>query len=121
KRHCNILRDNIQSITKPAICRVVKRIFCLIYNETHGVLKIFLEHVSGIRLALSFDVHTKRKTVTAFDLALKRSGHTLYGFGALIVPVPIPCFPILHYFLRSRRRIAATGRFAGEFLRTLCT
>jgi histone H4 len=43
-----ILRDNIQGITKPAIRRLarrggVKRISGLIYEETRGVLKIFLE------------------------------------------------------------------------------
>jgi len=42
------LRDNIQGITKPAIRRLarrggVKRISGLIYEETRGVLKIFLE------------------------------------------------------------------------------
>jgi hypothetical protein len=55
KRHRKILRDNIQGITKPAIRRLarrggVKRISGLIYEETRGVLKIFLENVS--RLAL---------------------------------------------------------------------
>ena len=42
------MRDNIQGITKPAIRRLarrggVKRISGLIYEETRGVLKIFLE------------------------------------------------------------------------------
>ena len=45
---CKQLRDNIQGITKPAIRRLarrggVKRISGLIYEETRGVLKIFLE------------------------------------------------------------------------------
>jgi len=70
KRHRKILRDNIQGewssggfqsrwltdsggITKPAIRRLarrggVKRISGLIYEETRGVLKIFLENVSGL-------------------------------------------------------------------------
>ena len=48
QRHRKILRDNIQGITKPAIRRLarrggVKRISGLIYEETRGVLKIFLE------------------------------------------------------------------------------
>jgi hypothetical protein len=47
KRHRKILRDNIQGITKPAIRRLarrggVKRISGLIYEETRGVLKVFL-------------------------------------------------------------------------------
>ncbi|KAF5356659.1 hypothetical protein D9757_013216 [Collybiopsis confluens] len=87
KRHRKILRDNIQGITKPAIRRLarrggVKRISGLIYEETRGVLKIFLENV--IRDSVTYTEHAKRKTVTALDVvyALKRSGRTLYGFGA---------------------------------------
>uniref|UniRef100_A0A3Q3EQ89 Histone H4 n=1 Tax=Labrus bergylta TaxID=56723 RepID=A0A3Q3EQ89_9LABR len=75
KRHRKVLRDNIQGITKPAIRRLarrggVKRISGLIYEETRGVLKVFLENVI-------------RDTVTAMDVvyALKRQGRTLYGFG----------------------------------------
>src|ERR1700679_519014 len=54
KRHRKVLRDNIQGITKPAIRRLarrggVKRISGLIYEETRGVLKIFLENVSYFR------------------------------------------------------------------------
>ncbi|CAH1384489.1 unnamed protein product, partial [Tenebrio molitor] len=77
KRHRKVLRDNIQGITKPAIRRLarrggVKRISGLIYEETRGVLKVFLEkchprcrHLHGTR---------QRKTVTAMDVvyALKR-------------------------------------------------
>ena len=83
-----MLRDNIQGITKPAIRRLarrggVKRISGLIYiyEETRGVLKVFLENV--IRDAVTYTEHAKRKTVTAMDVvyALKRQGHTLYGFG----------------------------------------
>ena len=86
KRHRKILRDNIQGITKPAIRRLarrggVKRISGLIYEETRGVLKVFLENV--IRDAVTYTEHAKRKTVTALDVvyALKRQGKTLYGFG----------------------------------------
>ncbi|XP_010000747.1 PREDICTED: uncharacterized protein LOC104393000 [Chaetura pelagica] len=86
KRHRKGLRDNIQGITKPAIRRLarrggVKRISGLIYEETRGVLKVFLENV--IRDAVTYTEHAKRKTVTAMDVvyALKRQGRTLYGFG----------------------------------------
>ncbi|KAG5672315.1 hypothetical protein PVAND_002449 [Polypedilum vanderplanki] len=85
KRHRKVLRDNIQGITKPAIRRLarrggVKRISGLIYEETRGVLKVFLENV--IRDAVTYTEHAKRKTVTAMDVvyALKRQGRTLYGF-----------------------------------------
>jgi len=86
KRHRKVLRDNIQGITKPAIRRLarrggVKRLSGLIYEETRGVLKVFLEHV--IRDAVTYTEHARRKTVTSGDVvaALKRQGRTLYGFG----------------------------------------
>ena len=71
---------------KPAIRRLarrggVKRISGLIYEETRGVLKVFLENV--IRDSVTYTEHARRKTVTALDVvyALKRQGRTLYGFG----------------------------------------
>ena len=80
-----VLRDNIQGITKPAIRRLarrggVKRISGLIYEETRGVLKVFLENV--IRDAVTYTEHARRKTVTAIDVVmwLKRHGRMLYGF-----------------------------------------
>ncbi|XP_078422542.1 uncharacterized protein LOC144695543 [Cetorhinus maximus] len=82
KRHRKVLRDNIQGITKPAIRRLarrggVKRISGLIYEETRGVLKVFLENI--IRDSVTYTEHAKRKTVTAMDVvyALKRQGRTL--------------------------------------------
>ena len=86
KRHCKVLGSNIQGITKPAVRRLarrggVKRISGLIYEETRGVLKVFLENV--IPDAVTYTEHAKWKTVTAMDVvyALKRQGRTLYGFG----------------------------------------
>ncbi|GAW00353.1 histone-fold-containing protein [Lentinula edodes] len=88
KRHRKILRDNIQGITKPAIRRLarrggVKRISGLIYEETRGVLKIFLENV--IRDSVTYTEHAKRKTVVRFmDSVLDRRtwflwfGHHVY-------------------------------------------
>ena len=63
KRHRKVLRDNIQGITKPAIRRRggVKRISGLIYEETRGVLKVFLENV--IRDAVTYTEHAKRKSL----------------------------------------------------------
>ncbi|PWA49601.1 Histone H4 [Artemisia annua] len=82
----NICAKRPSGITKPAIRRLarrggVKRISGLIYEETRGVLKIFLENV--IRDAVTYTEHARRKTVTAMDVvyALKRQGRTLYGFG----------------------------------------
>lgn len=53
----------------------------VIYEDTRGVLKTFLEGV--IRDAVSYTEHARRKTVTSLDVvyALKRRGRTLYGFG----------------------------------------
>uniref|UniRef100_UPI00398EBFC8 histone H4 type VIII-like n=1 Tax=Pristiophorus japonicus TaxID=55135 RepID=UPI00398EBFC8 len=86
KCHRKVLSDNIQGITKPAICHLdrcggVKWISGLIYEETRGVLKVFLENV--IRDVVTYTEHTKRKMVTAMDMvyALKRQSRTLYGFG----------------------------------------
>lgn len=85
-RHRKILRDNIQGVTKPAIRRLarrggVKRLSGLIYEETRGTLKVFLEQV--ISDAICYTEHAKRKTMTALDVvyALKRQGRTIYGFG----------------------------------------
>jgi histone H4 len=89
KRHRKILRDNIQGITKPAIRRLarrggVKRISALIYEETRGVLKSFLEGV--IRDAVTYTEHAKRKTVTSLDVvyALKRQGRKFLCHSSLL-------------------------------------
>jgi histone H3/H4 len=86
RRHRKVMRDNIQGITKPSIRRLarrggVKRISGLIYEETRGVLKVFLENI--VCDAVTYMEHARRKTVTALDIiyALKRQGKTLYGFG----------------------------------------
>jgi histone H4 len=87
KRHRKVLRDNIQGITKPAIRRLarrggVKRISGLIYEETRGVLKVFLENV--IRDAVTYTEHAKRKTVTAMALRCLYNGDMpIYSFQAL--------------------------------------
>ena len=85
-RRRRVVRDNIMGITKPAIRRLARRggvirISGLIYEETRGVLKVFLENV--IRDAVTYTEHARRKTVTAMDVvyALKRQGRTLYGYG----------------------------------------
>merc|ERR1739847_117730 len=85
-RHRKVLKDNIAGITKPAIRRLarrggVKRISGLIYEETRGVLKTFLENT--LRDTITYTEHARRRTVTALDVvyALKRQGRTIYGFG----------------------------------------
>ena len=95
-------RHNIQGITKTSIRRlaskgVVKRISGLIYEETRGVLKVFLENV--ISKAVLYTDLSHRKTVTAMDVvyALKAMGKTIYGF-----PSPNSC----SHFLKVRIRIS---------------
>ena len=86
RRHRKVLRDNISRITKNDLRRLarrggVKRMSSLIYEESRGVLKCFLENV--IRDATIFCDHAKRKTISALDIvySLKRQGKTIYGFG----------------------------------------
>ncbi|XP_067909438.1 uncharacterized protein [Heterodontus francisci] len=86
KRHHKVLHDNIQGITEPAIRCLAHRgsvqcISDLIYEETHKVLKVFLENV--FRDAVTYTEHAKRKMVTTLDVvyALKCQGCSLYGFG----------------------------------------
>uniref|UniRef100_A0A7M4ELD6 Histone H4 n=1 Tax=Crocodylus porosus TaxID=8502 RepID=A0A7M4ELD6_CROPO len=76
-----------QGITKPGICLLaqcgsMKRISSLIYKQTHGVLKVFLELENVICDAITYIEHAKRKTVAAMDVvyARKCQGHTLYSF-----------------------------------------
>ncbi len=75
KRHRKILRQH-PGHHQPAIRRLarrggVKRISGLIYEETRGVLKVFLESV--IRDAVTYTEHAKRKTVTAMDVVYARA------------------------------------------------
>jgi len=86
KRHAKVLRDNLQGVTAPALRRLarragVKRINGLVYEDSRLVLKIFIQDV--IRDAVLYTEHANRKTVTQMDVvyALKRQGHTLYGYG----------------------------------------
>ncbi|CAN1191968.1 Histone H4, partial [Linum perenne] len=86
KRRKKVSRNNNKGITKPPIRRFaprggVKRISGLIYEETRGVLKIFLENL--IHDPVTYTKHVRRKTVSAMDViyALKGQGRTLYGFG----------------------------------------
>ncbi|KAI2645617.1 Histone H2B [Labeo rohita] len=90
KHHRKIIHDNIQGIAKPWWRQAISG---LIYEETRGVLKVFLENV--IRDAVTYTEHAKRKTVTAMDVvyALKRQGRTLYGFGERIMPEPAKSAP----------------------------
>lgn len=89
RRHRKVLRDNIQGITNPAVRRLarrggVKRISGLVYEETRGVLKDFLNDV--VRDTVTFTEHAHRKTVAPMDVvhALKRRGTTLYGYNATV-------------------------------------
>ena len=56
-------------------------LFFMIYFQLLTSLSLSLQ---VIRDSVTYTEHAKRKTVTALDVvyALKRSGRTLYGFGA---------------------------------------
>ncbi|KAK7301827.1 hypothetical protein RJT34_12703 [Clitoria ternatea] len=128
KRHRKVLRDNIQGITKPAIRRLarrggVKRISGLIYEETRGVLKIFLENV--IRDAVTYTEHARRKTVTAMDVvyALKRQGRTLYvgylyNFLVRILLVR-PCCSQMRHVLESLEHVINCNLCRAPLLRRI--
>jgi len=75
-RRRTVLRDNIQGITKPVILRIAHRggaksLSGMMYEETRGVLKVFLENL--IRDATTSMEHARRKTyqVKDLDFALK--------------------------------------------------
>ncbi|XP_044587744.1 histone H4-like [Cotesia glomerata] len=85
RRHRRILRNNITGITKSTIRSLarrggVKRISALVYSEIRDVLKTFLENV--LHDAVIYTQFEKRDVVHTLDViyALKRRGHTLYGF-----------------------------------------
>lgn len=75
------------SLTRGGIRRLarrggVKRIADGVYNETRDFVDYFLNIV--VKDAAVFCENSKRRTITAMDVvyALKRSGRTLYGYGA---------------------------------------
>lgn len=83
KRHRKVVRATIMGVTKPAIRRLarrggVKRLSAMVYEETRGVLRAFLEDV--IRDSVTYMEHARRKTVMPMDViyALKKRGQTLY-------------------------------------------
>lgn len=85
KRHRNS-RAAILGITKPVIRRLmrrggIKRISGLIYDPVRDIIKKFVSTI--VRDSIIYAEHARRSTVTTGDvvLALKRMGHTLYGFG----------------------------------------
>ena len=75
----------LQGINKQSIRRLarrggVARLSGLMYEETRGVLKTYLENI--IKDAVTYTNHARRKTVTAADVvhAMRRQGRVLYGF-----------------------------------------
>ncbi|CCG81511.1 Histone H4 [Taphrina deformans PYCC 5710] len=86
RRHRKVLKDTIQGITRADIRRMarrggVTRISAGIYNETRYAMKDFMVQIIGDAVAC---VELRRAQTMAFQdviYALKRRGHTLYGFG----------------------------------------
>jgi histone H4 len=81
KCHRKVLRDNIQGITKPTIRRLarrggVKHISGLIYEETRGVLKIFLiirDAVTYTELPWTLSMRSSAKAAPSTASAAVRS------------------------------------------------
>jgi hypothetical protein len=107
----------------------------MIYEETRGVLKTFLESV--IRDAVTYTEHAKRKTVTSLDVvyALKRKltlttrlllNQTLtVSLQARDVPSTVSVVKRLRLLLSSRvcsmhRQLQASGLTAVRMVATLC-
>ncbi|KAK8080638.1 histone H4 [Apiospora hydei] len=85
KRHRNVLRDNINGITKPDIRRLarrggVKRISAHVYQETRSALRAYVEMV--LRDATTYCEYRRAKTITLNDIlhALRRHGRPVWGF-----------------------------------------
>ena len=84
-RHPGYLNE-VEAISKNSIRRLarrggVKRISGPNYDEIRGTLKMFLEKV--IPGAATYAQYGKRNTIKTMDVlyALKKQGHTLYGYG----------------------------------------
>lgn len=98
KRHRKIQRDTIQGITKGDIKRLarrggVKRLSAMIYEDTRGAMRTYMERV--LRDCVAYCDYRRAKTVTVHDVlhALKRIGRPVYGFDSPIPPPtkkPIP-------------------------------
>ena len=89
KCYRNILRNNIDGISKPALRRLARRggVKCqsgLIYEEVRSVLKTFLERI--IRDAVTYCEHARRRTIQPVDIvcALRKNKRPLYGFGTYV-------------------------------------
>ena len=85
KRVRRVLIDTVHGIARAAINRLTKRggvqrISGMIYEESRGVLKAFLEAV--VKDAVLYAQYCERKTVTPVDVvfALKQHGRNIYGF-----------------------------------------
>ena len=79
-------KDNIRGVSKGAIRRMayragIRRISGIMYEETRGLLKNFVERI--VKDSVTYCEHTKRTTVTVLDVlyALRKRNKHLYGYG----------------------------------------
>ena len=84
-RHRKVLKKAIYGISKATFLRLaqrggVKRFSGNIYEESRGVLKVFVEEI--VKDVITFCEYKRRKTVTPVDVifALKQHGRAVYGF-----------------------------------------
>ena len=85
KRVKKLLKDSIRGVTKGSVRRLarragIKRISGLLYEETRGVIKSFVESV--VSSSVSYTEYARKRTVTcgAVVAALKKRGRVLYGY-----------------------------------------
>ena len=82
----DLTKDNIRGVSKGAIRRMayrggIRRISGIMYEETRGLLKKFVENI--VRDSVTYCEHSKRTTVTVLDVlyALRKRNKHLYGYG----------------------------------------
>ncbi|XP_019376577.1 PREDICTED: histone H4-like [Gavialis gangeticus] len=83
KRHKKVMQDNITKLDSHRLAQrgSVKLVSGFIFQESQGVLKVFLEN--AIHDAVTYMEHAKCKTVTTMDVVYSamHQGCTVYGFG----------------------------------------
>ena len=84
-RHRKVLKKAIYGISEATFLRLarrggVRRFLGNIYEESWGVLKVFVEQI--VKDVITFCEYKRRKTVTPVDVifALKQHGRAVYGF-----------------------------------------
>ena len=85
KAEKRVQKDNIRGVSKGAIRRMayrggVRRISGIMYEETRGILKKFVERI--VKDSVTYTEYSNRTTVTVLDVlyALRKRNKHLYGY-----------------------------------------